>query len=52
MPTTVTVTGQGGIQAAGSGQPIGQNVGPPPELHGAQWGLYRLDIGHRPQEKV
>ena len=49
---TVTVTGSGGVQTGGTGNPIGQGVGAPPELHGSQWGLYRLDIGQKPQERL
>lgn len=52
MATSVTVTGQGGIKMGGTSIAMGQGAGPPPELHLTQWGLYRLDIGHRPEEKV
>ncbi len=45
MATAVTVTGQGGMQMAGTTQAISAGTGLPPELHITQWGLQRLDIG-------
>ncbi len=50
--TTVTVTGQGGLMIGGTSTPIGVGTGVPPELHINQWGLYRLDLGPKPAERL
>jgi hypothetical protein len=53
MATSVSVTGQGGIQVSSTTTAIGQNAGSaPPELHGNQWGILRIDIGPRPEERT
>lgn len=53
MPTIVTVTGQGGMQMGSTNTPIGVYAGSvPPELHGNQWGVLRLDLGSKPQERT
>lgn len=53
MPSSAVIVGSGGVKVSSTTTPIGQNVGSvPPELHGNQWGILRLDIGPKPQERT
>lgn len=50
--TAITVVGAGGVQVGGDSRPNGLQAGSPPELHTTQWGLYRLDVQPRPEERT
>lgn len=47
---SVSITGSGGLQVSSAHTPIAAQAGPPPELHGSQWGLYRFDVRPRKEE--
>lgn len=51
-PSSVSITGSGGVITSGNLPGIGAGAGVPPELHGNQWGLLQFVMRARLEDKL